>query len=138
MKYLRRLQTELRLFAKRDPLTNIVMKPSEDNLLLWYFAIHGLENQHKNGIYLGKLIIGTEYPFRQPEIVMLTPNGRFDTLQPICVRTEDWSPRWNLQTLLVSFLELFLEEPILVTHDVANSQDYNRIHYPEILDQLGI
>lgn len=31
------------------------------------------------GFYHGKLIFPKEYPFRPPRIIMITPNGRFQT-----------------------------------------------------------
>lgn len=150
MKCLRRLQSELRLFQRKQQLPNLVLLPSDDNLLLWYFAFQNLNEPYTNGQYLGQIRIPEEYPFQQPTIVLLTPNGRFPIGESICVYTKQWSPRWNLQVLLMSFLNLFLTDhendyesgfPVSTMERerlADESQQYNETHYPEILQLLKI
>lgn len=147
MRYLRRLQSELRLFQRNAVPKTLRLRPSDDNILLWYFAILNLTSSedYAGGVYLGILQIPIEYPFQQPEIVLLTPNGRFRTGQPICVRKDEWSPRWNLQTLLLSFVDLFLEQQQLNNDDkrrrqryAQNSQAYNRANHSHILELLEL
>ena len=75
-----RLQKEFMQIAKRDPkkLDNFIACPEESNIYLWYFVIFGLKDcPYEGGFYLGKIIFPTDYPFKPPGIMMITPNGRF-------------------------------------------------------------
>lgn len=33
----------------------------------------------QGGIYHGRILLPSEYPFKPPSFLMLTPNGRFET-----------------------------------------------------------
>ena len=39
----------------------------------------------EGGIYHGRILLPVEYPFKPPNFMLLTPNGRFETLTKICL-----------------------------------------------------
>jgi ubiquitin-conjugating enzyme E2 J2 len=46
----------------------------QDNLLEWHFVIKGpKDTPYSGGAYHGKLIFPSEYPYKPPAIMMLTP-----------------------------------------------------------------
>ena len=61
-------------------------KPSEDDMFLWHFTIRGPpKTDFDGGVYHGKIILPPDYPFKPPNIVFLTPNGRFQVGTKICL-----------------------------------------------------
>jgi len=157
----KRLMGDLRLLAK-DPHDFIDVCPDETNLLLWNFLIKGpADSPYEGGYYIGQLIHSENYPFSPPDYLMLTPSGRFEVNKKICLtnsgfHTSDWSPMWNIHSLLTGFLSNMLEkgndmnishlsEPDHVIKSYATkSLAYNKKHHPEInklftrfLDELG-
>jgi ubiquitin-conjugating enzyme E2 J2 len=44
------------------------------------------------GTYHGKLVFPSEYPYKPPSIMMLTPNGRFALNQRLCLSMSDFHP----------------------------------------------
>lgn len=55
------------------PSNYIYAVPVNDNLYLWHFTIRGAKDSpFENGIYHGEIIIHPEYPFKPPELRILT------------------------------------------------------------------
>lgn len=44
-----------------------------------YYVCESFRIVSAGGFYHGKLIFPSEYPFKPPRIIMITPNGRFQT-----------------------------------------------------------
>lgn len=135
---LQRLQTELRKIQKEEAATAaaaaaassstssstsspspspsssfITARPDPDNILDWYFLVHGPEaTPYAGGRYMGRLQFPTDYPFKAPKVMMLSPSGRFATDTAICMSNtsfhpEEWNPMWEIRTIiagLVSFM----------------------------------
>lgn len=84
--------------------------PLEDNLFEWHFTVRGPPNtEFENGIYHGRIILPTEYPMKPPDIILLTPNGRFETNKKICLsisghHPESWQPSWSIRTALLALI----------------------------------
>jgi len=84
--------------------------PLEDNLFEWHFTIKGpRETAFEGGIYHGRIILPAEYPFKPPNIVLLTPNGRFEVGKKICLtisahHPEHWQPGWSIRTVLIALI----------------------------------
>ena len=82
----------------------------------WHFTIRGPEaTAFDGGIYHGRLMLPTTYPRHPPDIVFLTPNGRFEVGKRICLSAttfhpESWQPAWGISTLLEA-LSAFLPTP---------------------------
>ena len=73
----------------------------QDNLFEWHFTIRGPpDTEFEGGMYHGRILLPTEYPFSPPSIVLLTPNGRFETKMKVCLsisayHPETWLPAWG-------------------------------------------
>ena len=129
----RRLQNEMKFFQRTVLHPNIAMQPSEDSMLIWYFALYNLDGEE----YLGRIDISTEYPFKQPQLMLITPNSKYNTFEPICINSQnEWSPKWNLQTLLITFLNIFEAASSADILSIINSKEYNRTKYPELIQLL--
>jgi ubiquitin-conjugating enzyme E2 J1 len=53
-----------------------------------------------------------EYPFKPPAIMLLTPNGRFETRKKICLSISDfhpeqWQPAWGVRTIMTALVAFF-------------------------------
>ena len=146
---IRRLITELKQ-VKKDPVPNVNLIPNPDDMLEWFFLIHGLDEPY-TGEYLGKISIPDRYPFQPPKIRMLTPSGRFNTGEDICTtftnyHQESWSPSWNLRFISMGFVSFMLDDDHGVgsitrtsqeRKQIANeSSNYNKEHFSDILEYI--
>eukprot|EP00210_Caulerpa_lentillifera_P001714 g1647.t1 len=119
-----RLQREHRSLI-REPVDNVTALPSPTNLLEWHFVIEGAKNtDFEGGYYHGKVLFTTEYPFRPPSIILLTPNGRFSTNLKICMSMTDyhpetWNPVWSVGTILTGLLS-FLHDTQPTTGSITS------------------
>lgn len=67
--------------------------PSPSSLLEWHYVLEGADDSdYKGGFYHGKIIFTSQYPFKPPAIVMLTPSGRFEPGAKICLSLSDFHP----------------------------------------------
>ena len=88
----------------------------QDNIFEWYFAIRGAwETDFEGGIYIGRILMPAEYPFKPPAFVMHTPSGRFETGTKICLsissfHPESWQPSWSVRSALVALIA-FMQTP---------------------------
>jgi len=100
---------------KRDPVPYIVAEPLPSNLLEWHYVVRGPKDSlYKDGLYHGKLVFPSEFPFKPPSIFMITPNGRFKTDTRLCLSISDyhpdtWNPAWSVSTILTGLLSFMLE-----------------------------
>ncbi|KAF0992031.1 hypothetical protein HZS_605 [Henneguya salminicola] len=76
-------------------------QPLDENIFEWHFTIRGPpQTPYEGGMYHGKIIFPTDYPIKPPEIIFLTPNGRFQINKKICLSVsnyhpEHWRPSWG-------------------------------------------
>jgi ubiquitin-conjugating enzyme E2 J1 len=81
-------------------------EPLEDDIFEWHFAIYGAEGTaFEGGIYHGRILLPVDYPFKPPNFMLLTNNGRFETMTKICLsitsyHAEHWQPSWSVRTAL--------------------------------------
>ncbi|RNF04636.1 ubiquitin-conjugating enzyme E2 [Trypanosoma rangeli] len=111
----RRLQKEYSALCREiDPLFFAI--PSAKSILHWYFIINGpVDTPYEGGRYFGRLNFPPEYPMKPPEIIMLTPTGRFEVNMAICLtmsnyHPENWSPLWGIRTILTGLLSFMAGE----------------------------
>ena len=129
----KRLVSELNVL-KKDPLENITVTIINDNMDAWYVKIHSLtDEEYVGGEYILEILMPKDYPFSPPDFKMLTPNGRFDINRKLCFSNsgyhpEDWSPMWNMKTIIMGFLSFFLEKKSTgIGHLVASTEDKQKI-----------
>lgn len=105
----KRIMQEVREMRKQQS-SQFHAAPLEDDLFEWHFTIRGpRETPFAGGIYHGRILLPAEYPFKPPNIILLTPNGRFEVGQKICLsisahHPEYWQPSWSIRTVLVALI----------------------------------
>lgn len=93
-----------------EPTEQYYAHPLEDNLFEWHFTIRGPEDsEFDSGLYHGRIVLPPEYPMKPPSIILLTPNGRFETHKKICLsisghHPESWQPSWSIRTALLAII----------------------------------
>jgi ubiquitin-protein ligase len=109
---IKRITNELKIYHQEKNTIPVYNDP--DNLLKIYFLIRGeKETPYENGEYLGLIHHNREYPIKAPDLMMLTPNGRFEVNKKICLTNtsyhqESWAPAgWNIRTFLEAFLSVW-------------------------------
>lgn len=109
---LRRIQADIRELEKH-PSPRYNARPLDDNMFEWHFTIRGPNGtDFEGGVYHGRILLPTDYPFKPPNIVFMTKNGRFEVGTKICLsisahHEESWQPAWGIRTMLeaiISFL----------------------------------
>ncbi|EDQ90328.1 uncharacterized protein MONBRDRAFT_16333 [Monosiga brevicollis MX1] len=76
----------------------------------WHFTIRGpADSPYEGGVYHGRILLPAEYPLKPPSIILLTPNGRFETHKKICLSMSDyhpetWQPSWSIRTVLLALI----------------------------------
>jgi ubiquitin-conjugating enzyme E2 J1 len=105
----RRIMKEIKeMQAEKSTLYTAM--PLDDNIFEWHFTVRGpRETDFEGGVYHGKIILPSEYPFKPPDIVFLTPNGRFEVGKKVCLTVsshheETWRPSWSLRTVLIAII----------------------------------
>ncbi|KAG2379413.1 hypothetical protein C9374_007552 [Naegleria lovaniensis] len=112
---IKRILSEVRELQK-NPSDEYEAHPLEDNLFEWHFTIAGPKGtDFEGGLYHGRIILPPEYPHKPPDIVLLTPNGRFETNTKICLsltsyHPESWTPQWGIRTVLIALQGFFPTE----------------------------
>jgi len=85
-------------------------RPLDEDIFEWHFTIRGpKDTPYEGGIYHGRVLLPADYPFKPPNIVLLTPSGRFETNKKICLsisahHPEYWQPGWSMRTVLVALI----------------------------------
>ena len=96
-----------------NPSPYYYAEPLESEPFEWHFTIRGPNaTQFEGGLYHGVITLPSSYPFRPPYIVFLTPSGRFQVKEKICLtftnyHPEYWQPAWTIRNILqalVSFM----------------------------------
>ncbi|KAK9505089.1 hypothetical protein O3M35_009231 [Rhynocoris fuscipes] len=93
-----------------EPTEDYSAHPLEDNLFEWHFTVRGSPGtEFEDGLYHGRIILPNQYPMKPPNIILLTPNGRFETNKKICLsisghHPETWQPSWSIRTALLALI----------------------------------
>ena len=61
------------------------------------------ETPFAGGLYHGRIILPSQYPYKPPEFMFLCPTGRFEVGKKICLsisqhHPELWQPGWDIRT----------------------------------------
>ncbi len=112
---IKRIHADVRELMK-DPSDQYHAAPLESNLFEWHFTIRGPpDTEFEGGVYHGRIILPPEYPFRPPDIMFNTPNGRFSTGMKVCLTISSYHPEhWQVRALIVCLFERLIG---LVEHD---------------------
>ena len=108
----KRILSEARELAQ-DHSDLYTAAPLEDNIFEWHFTLRGPANtEFASGLYHGRILLPAEYPMRPPNLMLLTPNGRWELNKKICLtftgfHEEMWQPAWGIRTALLG-LQTFM------------------------------
>lgn len=81
----RRVMQEIKELQK-NPSSEYDAEPLEDNIFEWHFTIRGpKDTEFAGGIYHGRILLPASYPHAPPDILLITPNGRFQLGTKICL-----------------------------------------------------
>nr|GEW53491.1 ubiquitin-conjugating enzyme E2 32 [Tanacetum cinerariifolium] len=111
-----------------NPSDDFMSLPLEENIFEWHFAIRGpSDTEFEGGIYHGRIQLPSEYPFKPPSFMLLTPNGRFETQTKICLsisnhHPEHWQPSWSVRTALTALIAFMPTSP----NGALGSLDYKK------------
>lgn len=84
----KRILSEARELEEATP--EFVAAPLDDNIFEWHFTLRGPSStEFEEGYYHGRIILPSEYPFRPPDVMILTPNGRWELNKK--VRGRHWA-----------------------------------------------
>lgn len=111
----KRILREAKDIAEDDSITEFHAAPLEDELFEWHFTIKVPDAEFAGGIYHGRIILPAEYPLKPPDVILLTPNGRFELNRKICLtitgfHQEAWQPAWGIRTALMALQAFFTTE----------------------------
>lgn len=125
---------------------------SEDDLQEIYGIFRKLDGDYQDGEYIIKIKLPNDYPDSPPVVSCLTPNGRFEACQNICLsithyHAETWSPLITIEKILMSVVSVFYDESIsgiaskgkttsMRKKELAKkSAEHNMRYYSEILSR---
>lgn len=105
---IKRLSKEYQMLQAK-PVKNIEAIPCPENIFEWHFVLYDLDSPYVGGYYHGKLIFPVDYPHKPPNLIFITPNGRFKPGEKICLsftsyHPETWSISWNVENMLIGLI----------------------------------
>ena len=130
---IRRIMADVKELEKH-PSSRYSASPLEDNMFEWHFTIRGPEgSDFEGGVYHGRILLPSDYPFKPPNIVFMNPNGRFEVGTKICLsisahHEESWQPAWGVRTMLEAIIS-FLPSP---GSGAIGALDWNRVSSSKI------
>ncbi|GMK59537.1 hypothetical protein CspeluHIS016_0801430 [Cutaneotrichosporon spelunceum] len=80
------------------------------------FIAAPLEAQYEGGLYHLRILLPASYPMSAPDIVLLTPNGRFELGKKICIdgltsfHAGSWQPAWGVRTAITGLRAFWTQE----------------------------
>lgn len=113
---IKRILSEWKAMQNDEGKYGYQAKPSEDDIFEWHFMFHGPpDTDFSGGVYTGRINLPGEYPFKPPEIRILTPNGRFELNKKICLsisnyHPEHWQPSWDIRTIITALIAFMPSE----------------------------
>uniref|UniRef100_A0A8R1HME2 Ubiquitin-conjugating enzyme E2 J2 n=1 Tax=Caenorhabditis japonica TaxID=281687 RepID=A0A8R1HME2_CAEJA len=116
----------------KEPVPFMKAAPLETNILEWRYIIIGApKTPYEGGIYQGKLLFPKDFPFKPPAILMITPNGRFQTNTRLCLSISDyhpdtWNPAWTVSTIITGLMS-FMNDTQPTLGSIASSDSERRL-----------
>lgn len=146
----KRLQNEM-IKIMKNPITFFEICRDRIESFTLFFKINGPENTiFYGGEYIGKIVLPHGWPEIQPQLFMLTPNGKFNTDIDLLKRLTNWTPIISLHSLLISLTSYLTNEKVTdifycqaIIHNpdykklAENSKKYNQEHFSDICEQLN-
>ena len=69
----------------------------------------------KGGFYMGKIIFPAEYPFKPPDVMIITESGKFVTNMSICLaisshHPKTWNPSYGVRNIILGLITFWLSD----------------------------
>jgi ubiquitin-conjugating enzyme E2 J2 len=149
-KGMKRVMKEIENYKKDKNNRTFTMAFSEMDMQVIYGIFRNLDGVYSGGEYIIRVKLPTDYPYSPPVVACLTPNGRFDAEQNICLsithyHSETWCPLITIEKLLMSVVSVFYDDYISGIGSNHNgspehkkelaktSKEYNMEHFSDIL-----
>jgi ubiquitin-protein ligase len=106
----------------------------DKNIFIFYFLLKGSKTTcYEDGYYLGKILLPQDYPNSPGDFIMLTPNGRFDINNKICLSNTGyhanmWNPLWSIRNILLGIYSIWLDDKEKGLSHINESQEKRKIH----------
>ena len=111
----KRLEREL-IALRKSPPELLQACPLEKDIRTWMYVMDGSpDTPFAGGQYIGMVKFPAQYPYKPPDILMLTPNGRFKPGEKICMsmtsfHPESWEPSWGVTTILLGLQSFMVDD----------------------------
>ncbi|WKX95834.1 hypothetical protein Q1695_012351 [Nippostrongylus brasiliensis] len=116
----------------KEPVPYVRAAPLQENILEWHYIIYGAPNTpYDGGVYHGKLVFPSDFPFKPPSIYMITPSGRFQVNTRLCLSISDfhpdtWNPAWTVSTIITGLLS-FMNDTAPTLGSITSSDAEKKI-----------
>ncbi|WVR07507.1 hypothetical protein IAU60_004549 [Kwoniella sp. DSM 27419] len=93
-----------------------VAAPLEDDIFEWHCTMRGVQgSEYEQGLYHLRILLPPTYPMSAPDIMLMTPNGRFELGKKICIdgltsfHAGSWQPAWGVRTAVVGLRSFWMQ-----------------------------
>ncbi|OCF39034.1 ubiquitin-conjugating enzyme E2 J1 [Kwoniella heveanensis CBS 569] len=93
-----------------------VAAPLEDDIFEWHCTMRGVaSSEYEGGLYHLRILLPPSYPMSAPDIMLMTPNGRFELGKKICIdgltsfHAGSWQPAWGVRTAVVGLRSFWMQ-----------------------------
>jgi len=112
-------------YIEKNKFTFAQIIQDESNLFVFYFLLKSIDEPYKGGYFIGKIILPEKYPSIPPELMLLTPNGRFKTNNNLLFWGGNniyWAPTWRIDSIIMCFNSMFLNNLECNTDIVSDNE----------------
>lgn len=102
-----------------DPSEDFRAEPLETDIFEWHVTVRGVAgSEYEGGIYHLRVVLPAQYPMRAPDIMLLTPSGRFQTNTKVCIdgltsfHESSWRPAWGVKTAVVGLRSFWCQRGV--------------------------
>ncbi|KAI9637452.1 putative ubiquitin conjugating enzyme [Dioszegia hungarica] len=95
---------------------DFVAAPLETDIFEWHCTMRGVEgSEFEGGLYHLRILLPPSYPMSAPDIILLTPNGRFELGKKICIdgltsfHAGSWQPAWGVRTAILGLRSFWMQ-----------------------------
>ncbi|KAE8542550.1 hypothetical protein D1P53_001330 [Cryptococcus gattii VGV] len=122
------MQEAAELAAAHVDDDGFVAAPLEDDIFEWHCTMRGVADSEYDGV------LPPSYPMSAPDIILLTPNGRFELGKKICIdgltsfHAGSWQPAWGVRTAIVGLRSFWMQsgEALSAIGALDHSKDERR------------
>ncbi|EIW68178.1 hypothetical protein TREMEDRAFT_17545, partial [Tremella mesenterica DSM 1558] len=112
----KRIMQEAQELAIPDEDDGFVASPLEDDIFEWHCTMRGVSNsEYDGGLYHLRILLPPSYPMSAPDIILMTPNGRFELGKKICIdgltsfHSGSWQPAWGVRTAILGLRSFWMQ-----------------------------